>query len=768
MYIKKIKSIEHVGSFYKYNDSALEFSQSNIIYALNGYGKTTLTSIFKSIKDNTIEIITGRKSLNSLESDKQKIIIESEGGQNFIFGNSWKINSSDLSSPNSDILIFDDEFVANNIFAEKFEIDHKKALYRIIFGIDGIRMSQELNEARINKKELERQKNEKASRIKLDIYNLSDYIKIDTDLLLIETIDLELSKIEKQIDSYANQEKIHKRPSLQTITQSSLFDIEKLNILYRSLNNEAHDQAKEKVNQFKSEYFHDQKDAESFLKIGFEQRKDDCPFCHKPLDDEELLNLYRDFFDKSYDELHQEISDISFNFSNWNLSTHLEAIKSILNANIALYEQWKSDNQDISTLLSFALDEQTMIEIKQKIEMLFTTKIKNLNVEIESSLIDAFQALIAAFISTVEQYNDNVLSINHEIDSYKEALKVSNIAEFKNIKLKLLEEKNRLNPIIDELCKEIIELDVAIENAELDINTTQAALNTYSQTIKTEYLDLINDKLINELGIESFKLSMIEEKSGANAKEAYVEVFLELLDQKIPMQSYKDEQASFKNTLSRGDKNSLAFAFFLAFLDKKSAIENTCLIFDDPLSSHDQNRQDSTALVIKKLSSQVKQVIVFTHKLDFVSRLQRKFKGTAEYFELNKSSVGSSIHKVNVDELLKEEFYKILDKLEKYTVHGSAEVSIGNLLNDVRKVFEAVLITKYYTILKDEKFSLTSYSTLDKNFFAKGLLTDPEIQVELIDLTQLSNDGSHGDYSALNEVEMKHIIRRTFSLMQKI
>lgn len=768
MKIKKIKSIENIGSFYKYNENALEFSQSNIIYALNGYGKTTLTSIFKSIKDNSVELITGRKSLNSLESDKQKIILECEGGQNYIFGNLWKLNATELAFGNSDIVVFDDEFVTNNIFAEKFEIDHKKALYKIIFGIDGIRMSKELNEARVNKKELERQKHNKVIKIKLDIYKLDDYLKIDTGVLEIEAIDLELSKIEKQIDSYNNQEKIHKRQTLQTIKTDSLFNIEKITVLSHSLNNEAHNQAKIEVNRFKSEYFHDQKDAETFLKIGFEQKKNDCPFCHKPMDDEELLRLYRDFFDKSYDELYQAISDTSVMFYNWNLNAYIETVKSTINTNSVLFEQWKADNQDISTLISFVLDEYVMIEKKNNLETLFTTKMKNLNVETESSLIDTFQALIAEFVANVEKYNANIMIINQEINLYKEAIKVSNITEIKNIKLKLLEEKNRLSPIVDSQCKEIIGYEAEIQNADDVIIATQNALNTYSETIKNEYLDLINDKLKNELGIESFKLCTIEEKSGANAKEAYIEVFLELLDKKIPMQSYKDEQASFKNTLSRGDKNSLAFAFFLAFLDKKNNIENTCLIFDDPLSSHDQNRQDSTALIIKKLSSKVNQVIVFTHKLDFVSRLQRKFKGTAEYFELKKNSAGSSIQKVNVDELLKEEFYKILDKLEKYTILGSTEVSIGNLLNDIRKVFEAVLLTKYYTILKDEKFSLTSFSTLEKNFFSKGLLVDQAIQVELVDLTQLSNDGSHGDYSELNEEEMKMIIRRTFNLMQKI
>ncbi len=66
-----------------------------------------------------------------------------------------------------------------------------------------------------------------------------------------------------------------------------------------------------------------------------------------------------------------------------------------------------------------------------------------------------------------------------------------------------------------------------------------------------------------------------------------------------------------------------------------------------------------------------------------------------------------------------------------------------------------------------KNLALLSYSTLDNNFFSKGLLTDSEIKEELVDLTQLSNDGSHNDYNTLNEVEMKNIIRRTFNLIPK-
>ena len=45
---------------------------------------------------------------------------------------------------------------------------------------------------------------------------------------VIESIDLELSKIEKQIESHNNQEKIHKRSSLQRIELNNFFDIENL------------------------------------------------------------------------------------------------------------------------------------------------------------------------------------------------------------------------------------------------------------------------------------------------------------------------------------------------------------------------------------------------------------------------------------------------------------------------------------------------------------------------------------------------------------
>ncbi len=72
----------------------------------------------------------------------------------------------------------------------------------------------------------------------------------------------------------------------------------------------------------------------------------------------------------------REISEISFNFSNWDLSAYIEIIKSIISKNTTLYEQWKDDNQELLNLVECSFDEHTMVELKTNIEMLFASKPK--------------------------------------------------------------------------------------------------------------------------------------------------------------------------------------------------------------------------------------------------------------------------------------------------------------------------------------------------------------------------------------------------------
>ena len=51
---------------------------------------------------------------------------------------------------------------------------------------------------------------------------------------------------------------------------------------------------------------------------------------------------------------------------------------------------------------------------------------------------------------------------------------------------------------------------------------------------------------------------------------------------------------SFRNTLSSGDRNALALAFFLASLDQDPGLADKVVVIDDPISSMDEHRTLTT------------------------------------------------------------------------------------------------------------------------------------------------------------------------------
>ena len=58
-------------------------------------------------------------------------------------------------------------------------------------------------------------------------------------------------------------------------------------------------------------------------------------------------------------------------------------------------------------------------------------------------------------------------------------------------------------------------------------------------------------------------------------------------------------EPSFRNTLSAGDKSTLALALFLAKLNADPALNETIVVLDDPFTSLDSFRRQFTAIEIR-------------------------------------------------------------------------------------------------------------------------------------------------------------------------
>ena len=136
--IDKFISIKNIGRF---RDCSLRgdvaFRKLTLLFAENGKGKTTLCSILRSLQIGKHEVISERKTLGSTGQTYVQMRID---GNTVIFSNnSW-------SNKHPNIAIFDSGFIHNNVYAGDFvDHEHKKNLYRVIVGAQGVQLAQRVD-----------------------------------------------------------------------------------------------------------------------------------------------------------------------------------------------------------------------------------------------------------------------------------------------------------------------------------------------------------------------------------------------------------------------------------------------------------------------------------------------------------------------------------------------------------------------------------------------------------------------------------------------
>jgi wobble nucleotide-excising tRNase len=84
------------------------------------------------------------------------------------------------------------------------------------------------------------------------------------------------------------------------------------------------------------------------------------------------------------------------------------------------------------------------------------------------------------------------------------------------------------------------------------------------------------------------------------------------------------DRPSFKNTLSGGDRSTLALAFFLADLERDPDRQSRIVVFDDPMSSQDAFRRRQTIHEIRRTGRECAQVIVLSHDAAFLRQVWEK------------------------------------------------------------------------------------------------------------------------------------------------
>lgn len=763
--ITKVKRLKTIGKFYNFSAQAneLDWHKNTFVFAPNAYGKSTLVNVLRSLRDNDPKMIRARKTLGAVDAPEAVILID---GANHVF------NGTRWDKPFPSIQIFDAPFIHSNILTHEIGHEHKKNIHRIIIGEQGITLAEELATLKIK----ERSKSQELTKL-VEQFNRGGFAcSLDSFLAISPTeeniVGPRIQKLEQDIKSKESEAIVQGLDFPRQIPLAS-FDLSTANKIATIKVAVVHETAEKQVLAHIERNFKDKTSAKQFIRQGLDLLNADCPFCGQELNNAvELLKAYQEFFDGTFRLYQQDVAQQLVSLARWNLDNDLTALVSTHNANLATLHQWERYLGAIG-LPDFAVTVEncrdSLAALKRNVQSELDKKQKDPNTDADLTQFEAFATELATLNTAIKTYNEAVITFTERAKQYVANLPKSDVATIRAELAKEQQIKLRFTP---EWKKWATDYPMTKKDAD-DLlnqkNTKQQELEDYSKSIFNTYQKRMNELLVN-LGTD-FTITGLTGKTDARANESYSDFGFLILQQTVPLTTRQDDAPCFKNTLSEGDKSTLAFAFFMASLENMPELDKQIVVLDDPLSSLDETRREATARLLLSLSPSVNQHIVFTHKKDFLYMLCDKMPDNKALQVRSDKKNGSWLELFDVAHDRKGEYVHMVEDLERYLSEDfgpTPETMQGN----IRKVFEVVLKTKYYRALANDIKGKKGLAKLLETLFGVRLL-DEMLKPKLFDLCNVANGTHHGEIvdapsRKLSRDELIPLIREALELIEKV
>jgi wobble nucleotide-excising tRNase len=226
------------------------------------------------------------------------------------------------------------------------------------------------------------------------------------------------------------------------------------------------------------------------------------------------------------------------------------------------------------------------------------------------------------------------------------------------------------------------------------------------------------------------------------------------------------DKPSFKNTLSAGDKSTLALAFFLAQLTHDPDKAKKIVVFDDPFNSQDSFRKDCTIQKIKKCGQECAQVIVLSHDPYFLKRIWDRVHTPSERKCLEMARIGkqnTTICEWDVEKATQAQYKADRNALRAFYLDSEGESR--DVVQKIRPVLES-----YCRHLGGD--GIVEDDTLG-TMIGKIRTSGPGHQLhalceDLDELNEYTNRYHHGNPDAavepINDTELQGYVRRTLEM----
>lgn len=766
--INAIQLLRNVGLFDSVNGAAnIPFARLTLAYAENGRGKTTFAAILRSLATSDPLPIAERQRLAA--QYPPHVILDCSGGPPLA---TFQNNAWNRTLPN--MVIFDDQFVDQNIYSGlTVASEHRQNLHELILGAQGVALNQRLQQ-------LVRQVEEhnKALRIKAAAIpaNERGTMSVDGFCALPAQADIDdvIQAAERSLAAGHEQDPIRNTPAFAMLDLPAFNIAEIDGVLGQNLLT-LDASAAERVRAHLSTLG---QGAETWVAEGMDRMPDApesqvtsfCPFCAQDMQGSPVLQHYRAYFSQEYANLKRAVSTVqaSVNLTHGgDVPTTFERAVRIAGERRHFWARF-CDAPDIS------LDTATVVHEWQSardaiIAALAAKQAAPLDRMTLSN--DARNAITAHETSrqTVLALNQALQEANTRIQQVKQQAVTANLGTLSTSLDRLKAIKARHTVATDALCRDYLDEKAAKAATEAQRDQARAALDQHRissfpacQSAVNTYLSRFN---------AGFTLGNVCSADTRGGSTCTYNVVINNTPVSVAGGTPAPGSPSFRNTLSSGDRNTLALAFFLASLDQDPGLADKIVVIDDPISSMDEHRTLTTVQEIRRLAQRVSQVIVLSHSKPFLCSL---WEGTDQTqraaLQVVRDAMGSTICGWDVNQDCITEHDRRHALLRDYI-----RSNIGN----TREVAHAIRpsLEAFMRVACPEHFlpgtMLGAFRGLcEQRAGTPQEILDAATTLDLRDLVEYANRFHHGtnpawETAVINDGELQGFVRRTLEFAKR-
>lgn len=689
--ISRLQLLRNIGQFDSVNAAAnIPLARLTLVYSENGRGKTTLAAVLRSLATGDPLPISERRRLAS--QHPPHAVLECTGGPPpAVFqNNAWNRTLTDL-------VVFDDVFIDENVHSGlTVQAHHRQNLHELILGAKAAALSRQLQQfvegIENHNREL-RAKERAIPTADRGPFSVDEFCALPAR----PDIDQAIHEAERALAAAREQDAIRTTSRFESLSLPE-FDLAAIERVLRQ-DLPALDAAT--LARVQAHFTGLAHGGEAWVADGMRRipqgdggaATGTCPFCAQDLHGSPVIQHYRAYFSDAYAALKRTVSDALEAVNRAHGSDVPAGFERAVRVAVERRQFWSR----FCEVAEFTLDTAAIVRdwraAREAVVAQLTAKQAAPLERMEVS--DETRALVATYEAhrkTITTINQRLQEANQVIGVAKERAAMADLTVLAADLGRLKAVKARHAPETAALCDDYLREKAVKAATEQLRDQARADLGQHRTTVFPGYETAINVYLSRfNAGFRLDSVTYANTRGGATSTYNVV-----INNTPVPVGGADPApgEPSFRNTLSAGDRNTLALAFFFASLDQDARLANKVLVIDDPISSLDEHRALTTVQEIRRLAERAAQVIVLSHNKAFLCRLWEGRDPTARAaLEVVREAAGSTVRAWDVGQDSITEHDRRHAKLRDYFANGAGD--LREVARLIRPHLEALLRVAY-------------------------------------------------------------------------